>query len=141
MIKRFGIEYETWLVTLTGMKSQVRSRVVCYLKLKPCKERVESPDRKFMILLHLEKAPKVCLVYHTVEIHSHDASLSGKISLLIMVVASGTQNRGARYFSLILLYCLNFYHMYIASSSKPINIGGKKGITVTPEKGRLLSPF
>ena len=113
MIKRLGIEYKIWLVTLTRMKSQVGSRVVCYLKLRQDKERVESPDRKLMILLHLEKAPKVCLIYHTVEVHGNDASLSGKISLLIMVVASETQNRGMRYLSRILLYCLNFYHICI----------------------------
>lgn len=132
MIKRLRNEYIIWLVTLTRMKPQVRSRVVCYLQLKPDKGRVESPDRKLM------KSLKRCLIYHTVEVHSNGASLSGKISFLIMVVASGTQNRGTRYFSLILLYCLNFFsHTYIASSCKPVSIS----VTMIPEEWYVIVPI
>lgn len=50
-------------------------------------------------------------------------SLSGKISLMIMVVTSGIQKKGVRgTFSLVFVLFEFLPHMYITSSSKPINI-------------------
>lgn len=110
------------------MRFQIGSRVVWYPKLKQDKKRKESVDN-----------------YHTIELHSNDANLSGKISYLIIVIAPGTQNRevGDAHFSSILLYCLDFYHTCILSIQ--VNhffiLREKEGIITVPEEWCIIVPI
>lgn len=110
------------------MRFQIGSRVVWYPKLKQDKKRKESVDN-----------------YHTIELHSNDANLSGNISYLIIVIAPGTQNRevGDAHFSSILLYCLDFYHTCILSIQ--VNhffiLREKEGIITVPEEWCIMVPI